>query len=40
LQDADLISLVCAEGASIAFDAGFELGELAVGGALGAAEDT
>src|SRR5215218_5146105 len=32
-----LILLVCVEGATITFDTGFETGELAVGGALGAA---
>ena len=32
--------LVCIEGAFVAFDAGFELGNFAVGGALGGAEDT
>jgi hypothetical protein len=40
LRGIDMILLACVEGASIAFDAGFELGELAVGRALGGAEDT
>ena len=40
LRGADLVLLVCIEGASVAFDAGFELGLLAVGRALGGAEDT
>jgi hypothetical protein len=40
LRGADLVLLVCIEGASTAFDTGFELGDLTVGGALGAAEDT